>query len=153
MRVRNHRDMWAGVMFFAFGVVFMVLSQQYQMGTAARMGPAYFPTVLGAILALLGFAISVSAFARGNAALRLKAVGWREITLVLVSVALFAALLPRMGMVVSIMALVVVASLAGHEFRLRESLVSAVVLTTLSYLVFVVGLELQFPVWPKFLAP
>lgn len=153
MKLRNHRDMWAGVMFFGFGVVFMVLSQDYQMGTAARMGPAYFPTVLGAILALLGLAIFFTAFARSNDALRLKAVGWREISLVLVSVALFATLLPSMGMVVSIIVLIVVASLAGHEFKLRETLISAVVLTTLSYLVFVGGLELQFPVWPKFMRP
>jgi hypothetical protein len=153
MKLRNHRDMWAGVMFFTFGVVFMILSQQYQMGSAARMGPAYFPTVLGGLLALLGFVIFITAFARSNDEARLHSVGWRELALVLVSVALFAALLPSMGMVVSILVLIVVSALAGHEFRLRESLISAVVLTVMSYLVFVVGLELQFQVWPKFLTP
>ena len=153
MKLRNHRDMWAGVMFFTFGVVFIVLSQQYQMGTAARMGPAYFPTVLGALLALLGFVIFIAAFARSNDEARLQSIGWRELSLVLFSVALFAALLPSTGMVVSILVLIVVSALAGHEFRLRESVISAVVLTVMSYLVFVVGLELQFQVWPKFLTP
>lgn len=153
MKLRNHRDMWAGVMFFTFGIVFIILSQQYQMGSAARMGPAYFPTVLGGLLALLGFVIFITAFARSNNEARLQSVGWRELTLVLVSVALFAALLPSMGMVVSILVLIIVAALAGHEFRLRESVISAVVLTVMSYLVFVVGLELQFQVWPKFLTP
>jgi len=102
MKLRNHRDMWAGVMFFAFGVTFMILSQQYQMGSAARMGPAYFPTVLGALLALLGFIIFLTAFARSNTEQRLAPVKWRVITVVLSAVALFALLLPRMGMIVSI---------------------------------------------------
>lgn len=153
MKLRNHRDMWAGVMFFTFGIVFIILSQQYQMGSAARMGPAYFPTVLGGLLALLGFVIFITAFARSNNEARLQSIGWRELSLVLISVALFAALLPSMGMVVSILVLIIVAALAGHEFRLRESVISAVVLTVMSYLVFVVGLELQFQVWPKFLTP
>jgi hypothetical protein len=47
--------------------------------------------------------------------------------------------------------LIVVASLASHEFSLRDSLISSVALLILSYLVFVKGLELQFPVWPKFM--
>ncbi|MCL4746351.1 MAG: tripartite tricarboxylate transporter TctB family protein [Burkholderiaceae bacterium] len=153
MKLRNHRDFWAGVMFFAFGLAFVLLAQQYQMGNAARMGPAYFPTALGALLALLGAIIVFNAFAKGNVELRLQAVGWRENVLVLLSVILFGLLLPGMGMVVAIMVLILVSALAGHEFRFRESLISAVVLTVMSYLVFALGLELQFRVWPAFLTP
>lgn len=151
MRIRNHRDLWAGVMFFAFGVGFALLSQQYQLGSAAKMGPAYFPTVLGALLALLGLIIFAGAFARGNDETRVAAVGWREIGLILASVALFALALPRLGIVVSLIVLIGVSSLASHEFRLRDTAISVVVLLILSYLVFVKGLELQFPLWPKFL--
>ena len=153
MRLRNHRDFWAGVMFFTFGVAFVLLAQQYQMGTGARMGPAYFPTVLGTLLALLGGFIVLNAFAKGNAELKLLPVGWRENSLVLLSVVLFGLLLPNTGMVVSIMVLIMVSALAGHEFRFRQSLISAVVLTAMSYLVFALGLELQFRVWPAFIAP
>lgn len=151
MRIRNHRDLWAGVMFFAFGVVFALLSQQYQMGSAAKMGPAYFPTVLGVLLALLGLVIFAGAFSRSNGEARVAAVGWRELGLILGSVALFAFALPKLGIVVSLIVLISVASLASHEFRLRDTAISIVVLLILSYLVFVKGLELQFPLWPKFL--
>lgn len=151
MQIRNHRDLWAGVMFFAFGVTFVVLSQQYQVGTAAKMGPGYFPTILGGLLALLGLVIFLDAFAKHNAEARLEPVGWRELILVLLSVGLFAVLLPKLGMVVAIVALIAVAAFASHEFKLRDTLISTVVLILMSYLVFVKGLELQFPVWPKFM--
>jgi len=62
MRVTNGKDFWAGLMFIAFGLGFMLVSQTYPMGTAVRMGPAYFPTVLGGILAVLGAAIFLRAF-------------------------------------------------------------------------------------------
>jgi hypothetical protein len=151
MRVRNHRDLWAGVMFFVFGVLFMVLSQQYKMGTAGRMGPAYFPTMLGALLAILGLAIFIGAYAKVNREMKLESVGWRELSLVLFSVALFALLLPLMGMVIALVVLIGVSSLASHEFSLKDTAGSTVVLIALSYLVFAKGLELQFPVWPTFL--
>ena len=151
MHIRNHRDLWAGVMFFAFGVAFVLLSQQYQMGSAAKMGPAYFPTVLGAILALLGLVIFAGAFARSSPEARVAAVGWREVGLILGSVALFALALPKLGIVVSLIVLIGVSSLASHEFSLRDTVISVVVLLILSYVVFVKGLELQFPLWPKFL--
>jgi hypothetical protein len=151
MHIRNHRDLWAGVMFFAFGVLFVVLSRQYQMGTAAKMGPGYFPTVLGGLLAVLGLIIFGKAFEKQNAELRIEAVGWREILLILGSVGLFGLLLPSMGMVISIFVLIAVAALASHEFRVRDTILTAIVLIAMSYLVFVKGLELQFPVWPKFM--
>lgn len=151
MRIRNHRDLWAGVMFFGFGVAFALLSQQYQMGTAARMGPAYFPTILGVLLALLGLIIFANAFAPGNQEARVATVGWREIALILGSVALFAITLPPLGIVVAITALIGVSSLASHEFRLRDTTITIVVLLVMSYVVFVKGLELQFPLWPKFM--
>lgn len=151
MHIRNHRDLWAGVMFFAFGVLFVVLSRQYQLGTAAKMGPGYFPTVLGGILALLGLIIFGKAFEKHNAELKVDKVGWRELLLILGSVALFGLLLPSMGMVVSIFLLIAVAALASHEFSIRDTILTSIVLIAMSYLVFVKGLELQFPVWPKFL--
>jgi len=62
MKITNGKDFWAGLMFIAFGVAFMAVAQDYAMGTAVRMGPAYFPTVLGGMLAVLGAAILFRAF-------------------------------------------------------------------------------------------
>lgn len=151
MHIRNHRDLWAGVMFFVFGVLFVVLSRQYQLGTAAKMGPGYFPTILGGLLAVLGLIIFFGAFEKHNAELKVERVGWRELLLLLASIAAFGVLLPSMGMVVSIVVLIGVSALASHEFSVRDTVIATVVLIILSYFVFVKGLELQFPVWPKFL--
>jgi hypothetical protein len=138
-------------MFFVFGVIFVVLSRQYQMGTAAKMGPGYFPTILGGLLAVLGLIILVGAFEKHNAELKIERVGWRQLLLLLASIGLFGLLLPKLGLVISIVVLIGVAALASHEFKLRDTVLSIVVLIVMSYVVFVKGLELQFPVWPKFL--
>ncbi|HMN84257.1 MAG TPA: tripartite tricarboxylate transporter TctB family protein [Burkholderiaceae bacterium] len=151
MKIRNQRDFWAGIMFLVTGLLFIALSQQYQLGTAAKMGPGYFPTVLGGLMAFLGILISWGSTAKSNPLTSLTKVGWRELTLVLLAVAAFGFLLPRLGMVLSLIALIGIAAVAGHEFRLRDTLLSMVLLLIISYGVFVYGLELQFPVWPTFL--
>jgi len=151
MRIRNYRDFWSGIMFLALGVLFVVFSQAYQLGTPARMGPGFFPTMLGALMALLGAAIAWQSMAAGSKEERIAGIGWRELFLVLVSVGVFAATLPYLGMVVAITLLIAISATASHEFRWKETLVSIVVLLVMAELVFVKGLELQFPVWPKFL--
>jgi uncharacterized protein YacL len=149
--LRNKRDFWSGIMFMAFGVLFVGLSAQYQLGTAAKMGPGYFPTMLGGLMAVLGLIVSVGAFAKSNPRTELSKVGWKELGMVLGAVALFALTLPKLGLVIALVLLVFVAALASHEFKAKDTVLSIIFLLILSYGVFVYGLELQFPVWPKFL--
>lgn len=151
MRIRNHRDFWSGVMFLVLGVLFVIFSQAYQLGTPARMGPGFFPTMLGVIMALLGLITMWIATAHHNPEARVEGLGWRELVLILVAIGVFAATLSHLGMVVAITLLIAIAALASHEFSWKETLASIVVLLVLSDLVFVRGLELQFPVWPTFL--
>ena len=62
MKIKAPRDFWAGLMFIAFGLGFLIVSQNYSMGTAVRMGPAYFPTILGGLLAFLGLIVLGQSF-------------------------------------------------------------------------------------------
>jgi hypothetical protein len=151
VQLKNHRDLWAGLMFAAIGIIFMVLSKQYSIGTSAKMGPGYFPMVLGGLLTLFGLIIVAGAFGKKAASLKLSPVGWREFLLLLASVAVFAVALPRLGMVIAVTLLILISAVASHEFKLKDTLISIVVLVLLAYGMFVKGLELQFPVWPKFL--
>jgi hypothetical protein len=151
MRIRNHRDFWSGIMFLVLGVLFVIFSQAYQLGTAARMGPGFFPTMLGALMALLGLAIAWRSTAPGNREERVEKVSWRELFLILFAVGVFAIALPWLGSVIAITLLIAISATASHEFGWKETLISIVVLLVMSELVFVKGLELQFPVWPKFL--
>ncbi|HMS80423.1 MAG TPA: tripartite tricarboxylate transporter TctB family protein [Burkholderiaceae bacterium] len=151
MRIRNHRDFWAGVLFIVTGLLFMVLSRQYQLGTAAKMGPGYFPTILGGMMALLGLMILAGAMGSRAQELRVEKVDLKSNFLVLLAVAVYAATLPSLGFIVSLVLLIVISSIASHEFNLKTTLISSVVLLVFSWLVFVKGLELQFPFLPVFL--
>ena len=151
MRIHNHRDFWSGIMFLVLGVLFTILSQEYQLGRPARMGPGFFPTVLGMLMALLGLVIVWRAMARTSSEMGLESVGWRELFLILLAVGVFAAALPYLGMVIAITLLIAISAVASHEFDWKETAISIIVLLVMSELVFVKGLELQFPVWPKFL--
>ena len=64
--IKNGKDFWAGLMFLAFGLGFAVVSQSYSMGSSVRMGPAYFPTMLGGFLGVLGAIIFLRSFASKN---------------------------------------------------------------------------------------
>ena len=144
--IRHPKDFLAGLIFVAFGVAAIVLGSGYPLGTAARMGPGYFPRILGILLIVLGGILAV----RGT-----RTVGppmprfrWRPTIVVLGSVVLFGAIVRIVGVALSTVILIVVASAASHEFRPRESLIVGVVLAALAVGVFVVGLQLQLPIWP-----
>jgi Tripartite tricarboxylate transporter TctB family len=151
VQIKNRRDFYAGIMFFLFGVGFLALSMQYQMGTAAKMGPAYFPAVLGGMLAILG-AIIIFGSATTKAAV--QTVEKFDLGLsgyIIISIVLFGIALNYLGFVAALIVLILVSSKASHEFSLRDSMISMVVLAIASYLIFIKGLQLQMPVWPKFL--
>lgn len=148
MRIRNHRDFWSGVLFVVTGVAFMLLSRQYTLGTAAKMGPGYFPTVLGGMMAVLGLMIMLPAFSRKSPEVRVTNIDFRSNFLVLLAVAVYAFTLPKLGFLVAVVLLIFIASFAHHEFKIKHTALLAVGLVIFSWLVFVKGLELQFPFLP-----
>jgi len=151
MRIRNQRDFWAGVLFIVTGLVFMVLSRQYNVGTSAKMGPGYFPMALGGLMALLGLMVLIPSVLSKAEELKITKIEPRMVLLVLVAVAVYAFALPKLGFIVALFALILISSIASHEFNLKTTLISSVVLLVFSWLVFVKGLELQFPFLPTFL--
>ena len=146
MPIRNRRDFWSGVLFTLLGVGALAIGSQYTLGTAARMGPGYFPRILGILLIVLGVAIALRALrVRGEAMPRFRV---RPLVVVLGSVVLFGAIVRPLGVALSTVILIVVASAASSEFRPRESLLAGLLLAALAVGVFVVGLQLQLPIWP-----
>ena len=151
MKIRNKGNFYASLLFIAIGAVFAIYSQDYPAGDSNRMGPGYFPTLLSLILLGLGLTALVMAFLPRESQPPPETTDWRGLGLVLGAVLLFGLLLPYAGFVLSVFVLVGVASLAGGESRLWETLVLAAVLAVLGVGVFGVGLELQFPIWPQIL--
>lgn len=148
-------------MFSAVGIAFAWGASTYNLGNGARMGPGYFPLVLGILLAVLGLLVSVQALGKtvkGDG----EPVGtwaWKPLVCILGANVLFGVLLgglprfgiPPMGLVAGIYGLTLLASLASNEFKLKEVLILATLLCVLSYVAFVWLLNLQFLVWPAFI--
>ena len=151
MRIKNQKDFWSAVMFVLFGVLFVIWSQEYQFGNSQRMGPGYFPTVLGVLQILLGIMIGVPSIGARAESTVVEPIGWRGLVIILGAVALYGVLLPLLGFVVSLAVLIIISAMASKEFGLKETLLSTLVLGIGSYLAFVKGLNLQFAVWPPFL--
>jgi hypothetical protein len=150
MQIRNQKHFFGGMLFFAFGLLFAGVGMRYQFGTAAEMGPGYFPTVLGAILAVLGVLISVGAMSRHTEQGTVERFQWKVLLLVLGSVTLFGVLLKAFGLVVSLFVLIATSSFASPEATLKSAFLNALVLIALCAVIFVWALGLNFSLWPAF---
>jgi hypothetical protein len=148
MKIKSPRDFWAGLMFIAFGLFFAIVAQlNYQMGTAVRMGPAYFPTVLGGLLAVLGAIVFFMSFSvEGTPVPKFH---FRPLLFILVSSLAFAYLLKPLGLVLATAILIFISAYGGHEFKFKEVAILTGVLVIFSVLVFVKGLTLPFPICPS----
>lgn len=153
LQIRNQKDFAAGLIYVAAGAAFSIGALEYRMGDAARMGPAYFPFWVGILLAAVGMATVATAFGAKAAIEKVKKPDLASMAWVLGAVVLFGLLLQPMGLVVALTALILVSSRASHEFSWRGALVNTVVLILFSTAVFIKGISLQLPLWPRFLMP
>lgn len=151
MRIHNRSDFNAGVLFLLIAAFFAVYSTDYSLGTATRMGPGYFPTMLAAIMAILGAITLGMSFSPLDAEDSPGQTDWRGMGLVLSSVLVFAVLLPIAGFLIAVMSLIILSSTASPEFRWKIVLPLATALCTLGYAVFGWGLEMQFSIIPPIL--
>jgi hypothetical protein len=146
LQIKNQKDFIAGLMFAAIGIGALVLGGDYRRGTAANMGPGYFPMLLGILLCVLGVALALRALRKDGA--RFPHWPLRPTLIVLGSVVLFGVIVTQAGLIVSTIVLILLSSAASREFRLREAMVASVILAVMVVLVFVYGLKLILPIWP-----
>ena len=139
------KDFLSGLLFIAFGLAALYFGRHLAMGTAVRMGPGFVPHMLAFIMIGLGLIISVVAALvnKGEAA---EAPRWKPITLVTIGIFVFAALFERTGMFPALVALILIASAGGDEFKLTEVIGNIVVLTILCILVFKIGLSMNISI-------
>ncbi|MCJ0765300.1 tripartite tricarboxylate transporter TctB family protein [Variovorax terrae] len=160
MKIKSQKDFFSGLMFMGVGIAFAWGATTYNVGEGARMGPGYFPLMLGIVMAILGGAITFKA-------LVVETVGgdkvgkwaWKPLCYIIGANLAFGVLLgglpsinvPAMGMIIAIYALTILSSLAGERFNLKDVLILATILSAGSYLAFIVLLKLQIQVWPSFI--
>jgi putative tricarboxylic transport membrane protein len=150
IKIKAPKDFWAGLMFIGVGLFFMIWAlTHYQMGTAVRMGPAYFPAMLGGLLAFLGLLVLIEAFALQGPPV--PAFAFRPLILISAGCVVYGYLMKPAGLIVATAALVFISAFGGHEFKWREVTILFALLIVFSILVFIKGLSLPFPVCPAFM--
>jgi len=158
--IKSQKDFFSGLMFTLVGGAFAWGATSYNIGTGARMGPGYFPLLLGIFLAVLGAVITFySLIEHTEDGEPVGKFVWKPIVYILGANVVFGILLaglprfgiPPMGLIAAIYALVIIAGKAGDNYSLKESLILSTVLSVGSYLAFIMLLKLQMPVWPTFI--
>lgn len=161
MKIKSQKDFFAGLMFSTIGGAFAIGATTYTVGQGARMGPGYFPLMLGIVLAFLGaFVIFESLVVQTDDGEKIGPWAWKPLGYILGANLAFGVLLggipkiglPSMGMILAIYALALISSKAGDEFKLRDVLILATILAVGSYMAFIALLKLQIQVWPTFIS-
>lgn len=160
MNIKSQKDFFSGLMFMGVGVAFAWGATTYSVGTGARMGPGYFPLMLGVLLTIIGAAITfTSLVVEAEGGDKIGKWAWKPLFFIIAANLVFGLLLaglpsigfPAFGMIVAIYALTFVASMAEPGWKFKATFILATVLAVGSYIAFVVALKLQFPVWPEFI--
>jgi hypothetical protein len=146
--IKSKKDLYAGLMFIIIGGFFALWALNYPMGTAVRMGPAYFPSILGWLTAALGVIILIRGFTVPDAPP--NRTQWKPMLWVHGSAVIFGLLVDplKIGFVGAVVASVIACAYGGYEFKWKEAIIEAVVLVIVCWAAFVYGLGLPFRLFP-----
>ena len=142
--IRNEKDFWIGVIYVAFGSAAIIISRNYGMGTALKMGPSYFPTILGCLLIVIGVISLIRSFIKPGSPFGTFA--FKGLLLITASIILFGFIVRGAGLVIALPVLVIISSCASIRFRWKYSLVLAAGLTIFCILVFLKALGVPLPI-------
>lgn len=142
--IRNMKDFWTGVIYIAFGSAAIIIGRDYGMGTAVKMGPAYFPTILSTLLIAIGGISLVRSFLKPGSPV--GAFALRGLVLITASIILFGLILRDAGLIIALPVLVIISSYASRHFRWQYSLMFAVGLTVFCIFIFLKGLGVPIPI-------
>jgi hypothetical protein len=143
--IRHPKDFWTGVIFIVIGLAAVIIGRDYNMGTAGKMGPAYFPTILGGLLALIGVAAMVRAFFHDGEPVGKFAI--KETILILTGVLLFGFLVRGAGLVVAVFAIIMFSAYASAKFKWIPAIALAIGAAVFAVVVFVEALGLPIAIF------
>lgn len=146
MRQRDLGDILGGLLMIGIGLFAVWYAQRYAFGTLRNMGPGFLPVVLGWLLAGLGVLIALPALRRTGPPVQVEL---RTLVIITAALLLFASSLRPLGLILATALAVLLASVAERGFAWPSRLVLAVGLSGLVWLIFVAGLGMNLPVWPR----
>ena len=141
---RSPKDFWTGLIYIFFGSSAILIAREYGMGTAIKMGPAYFPTILGGFLVIIGAISVIRSFIVPGAPI--GAFTFKGLILVTVAVLVFGFVVRGAGLVVALPLLIIISAVASSRFRWRPTLIMVAGLTIFCVLVFTKGLGIPLPI-------
>jgi putative tricarboxylic transport membrane protein len=142
--IRSTKDFWTGLIYLSFGVSAILIARDYSLGTGGKMGPAYFPTILGGLLVVIGAIAVIRSFVVPGAPI--GAFAFKGLILVTAAVLVFGFVVRGAGLVIALPLLVIVTAVASSRFRWRPTLIMAAGLTIFCVLVFIKGLGIPLPI-------
>lgn len=145
MKNKDYRDILGGLLMIGIGVFAVVHAQRYELGELQRMGPGFFPVMLGAILAILGVFILIPAFFRQGTSIKVE---WQSLIWVIIGIVIFGLLLDTLGLVITSAAMVIATSMPGIDMTWKARLILAAVVAAITYFIFSFALGMVIPVWP-----
>jgi hypothetical protein len=145
VELRNNKDLLAGLLMIGVGGAGFYMALDYPFGSALRMGPGYFPSVLAGILLAFGLYVGIRGFRFPE---RVEGIwGWKPLALITVAFWVYGWLMDHAGFIPSLIVLFAISTLAGHEFRLKEVITLMIVMITFAWAVFIYGLGLPYPLF------
>jgi len=143
LELRKNKDFWAGIMLIGIGVAAIFISRDYRFGTALRMGPGFFPTILGGILIAFGVCIMAAGLRSGE---KIQGtLSLRALIMLPLSLVLFGVLMELAGFIPALIVLIFVSAASGREFKIVEVLLLTVFMTMASSALFIWGLGMPYP--------
>jgi len=144
MKNRDTRDLLGGIALIAIGIFAAVHAQQYDIGELRRMGPGYFPTALGILLAILGVFIAIPALFREGTRIKIE---WKSLFWVMLSIVIFAVFLNMLGLIITAILMVLASSMAS-DLTWPGRLILSGCVAVITYVIFGFGLGMLIPIWP-----
>jgi hypothetical protein len=160
VNIKSQKDFVSGLMFMGIGLAFALGATKYSLGTGARMGPGYFPLMLGVMMVILGVVITFNSLViERSGGDKIGKWAYKPLVFIIAANLVFGVCLgglpsiklPAMGMIFGIYVLSFVASMAEPGWKVKPTFILATGLAVISYVAFVKILNLQFPVWPAFI--
>jgi putative tricarboxylic transport membrane protein len=143
--IRSTKDFWAGLIYLFFGLGAILIARDYPMGSSVRMGPAYFPSLLGAILSVIGALSVIRSFIVTGTPIGTLAL--KSLALIVAAVMFFGFVVKGLGLAISLPLLVVISAYGSAQFRWGPTLALAAGITLFCVFVFVKGLGIPLPIW------
>ena len=141
---RNGKDFWTGIIYIVVGSAALIISRDYGMGTAVKMGPAYFPTILSILLMGIGIVSVIRSFLKSGTPI--GAVAWKGLVLIFASTLLFGMIVRGAGLIIALPLLVIVSASASARFNWKYSLAEAAGITVFCIFIFLKGLGVPLPI-------